>query len=206
MQSNKVLFGVILILSISSVLALGFLAWTLSDLSRVGNGSAAIEAALASARDLENASDPSSVPLPLELSPEPFRGIPTSLAEFRMIPATLTPEPLPTKIYGEPALVLGESTWTDAFESLPSSADPGPLCASVEADQGRLRATASGNSGEFCIYLIQKDSPDFYLKVDLEPLGPCSSGEFGLFFRGTEDGRGSYLGQTCDGRSRLIFR
>jgi hypothetical protein len=165
-----------------------------------------VDSALATAEYLENTRQ-AGLPSPpaKELTPEPFRGLPTSLADFRMIPATLTPDAAPTKIYGDPALVLGEATWTDSFDDSIDSRDGDNACARLEINQERLHAVRSGADGEFCTLLVQASSPDYYLQVNLEPPVGCVKGEFGLFFRGTREGEGSYFGRTCEGNSRVVF-
>jgi hypothetical protein len=204
LKNNPSLVWLVLLITAITVLALGGLAWLMSIGPALAPDQQEMETAIASvstpkisrSQISEHDRNPALVD---SATATPFQTI-------RTIQQTLTPGASIKRIFGDPVVILGPSTWLDSFDSDGILAPGENLCARVEINDGILSMSARGDSPEYCLEIARLVNQDFYLEVVVEANAPCSDGLYGLQFRATEEGKGFLYGINCNGQYELTYR
>jgi len=148
-------------------------------------------------------STPTITPTP-EFSPTPLPALPT-LPSINT--ATPIPPSVPTRQPGDPALRLGDATWSDTFDSGDNWSEFSTSGSSIEIRDGELFFTVVNPTSAPVWSVSWPNLSNFYLEVQVRTPAACSGKDrFGLVFRSPDPAQGYRFEISCDGQySAVVF-
>jgi hypothetical protein len=116
-------------------------------------------------------------------------------------PTATTVPPTATFVADDPALILGQPFYVDAFDNSKNWTLFDDECFKSEITNGMYVLTDKGNIGYACWEVSALKVKNFYLQTLVTMPEACqSSDRFGMLFRAPDVDQGYLVGITCDGR------